>query len=276
MSDHNHQHDHDDFIMAFQDSCDKPALLLIHGFPLNSNMWLPQLEDLDNFVRVIAPDLRGHGESDNVLGPYSVKMLADDCADLLGHLAVATPFVVCGLSMGGYVALEFYRRYPEFVAGLILTATRAVADTEEGKANRDKTAESVKANGVQVLSQGMLSKLVSPTTLDSDPELVAFVEEMMNATSVEGAVGALQAMKDRPDSTPTLGEIDVPVLIIHGADDQIVPVAEAEAMHDAIPDSHLVVIPDAGHLPNLEQPDAFNDAVIDFLESLEFEGFEDD
>ncbi|HRQ39458.1 MAG TPA: alpha/beta fold hydrolase [Chloroflexota bacterium] len=273
MTDNNHHHDEEDFIMAFQDSCDKPTLLLIHGFPLNSSMWSPQLDDLANFVRVIAPDLRGHGQSDAMAGPYSVGMLADDCADLLAHLNVATPFVVCGHSMGGYIALEFYRRYSEFVAGLILTATRAGADSAEGKANRDKMAEMAKREGVTAVADAMLPKLLSPDNFAQDKELVEFAQQVMEMASLEGVVGALAAMRDRPDSTPTLGDIDVPVLVIHGADDQLIPVSEAEAMAAAVPDGRLVIIPGAGHMPNLEQPDAFTDAVIDFLESL---GFDDE
>jgi len=207
-----------------------------------------------------------------VPGPYSVTMLADDCADLLGHLNVATPFVVCGLSMGGYIALEFYRRYPEHVAGLILAATRAGADSEEGKAGRDKAAELAKNEGATAVSAGMLPKMLAPQNYESDEELVDFVKEVLGSASLNGVVGALAAMRDRVDSTPMLGDIDVPVLIIHGADDQLIPVAEADAMYKAIPTSELIVIPDAGHLPNLEQPDIFNDAVIDFLEEL----FEED
>jgi pimeloyl-ACP methyl ester carboxylesterase len=266
----------DDFVMAFQDSCDMPTLLLIHGFPLSSQMWDPQLEDLAEFVRVIAPDLRGHGQSDSVPGPYTITQLADDCADLLGHLNVATPFVVCGLSMGGYIALEFYRRYPEQVAGLILASTRAGADSEAGKEGRDKAAEMAKNEGATAVSAGMLPKMLAPQNFETDEELVEYVRETMSNASLNGVVGALAAMRDRVDSTPMLGDIDVPVLIIHGADDQLIPLSEAEEMFKAIPDSELVVIPDAGHLPNLEQPDIFNDAIIDFLEELFDEDDEDD
>ena len=260
--------DDDDFVMAFQDTCDSPTLLLIHGFPLSSQMWEPQLDDVGEFARVIAPDLRGHGQSDSVSGKYSIQMLADDCADLLGHLNVATPFVVCGLSMGGYVALEFYRRYPEQVAGLILASTRPGADSAEGKAGRDKAAETARNDGATAVSAGMLPKMLASKNYQSDEELVEYVEDIMQTVSLNGVVGALAAMRDRVDSTPMLSEIDVPVLIIHGADDQIIPTSEAEGMHKAIPSSELVIIPEAGHLPNLEQPDVFNDAVIDFLEEV--------
>ena len=265
--DHDHAHE-DDFSMAFIDSCDRLSMLLIHGFPLNSAMWSMQIDDLNHYARIIAPDLRGHGNSDPVPGPYSMTQLADDCADIMGHLAVATPFVVGGLSMGGYVAFEFYRRYPEYVAGLILTATRAAADPKEAKANRDAAAANVSEKGIGDLVDGMLPKLLSPQNA-GDEELVTFVRDILMKTSVEGATGALMAMKDRRDSTRTLSKIDVPTLIIHGADDQIVPLAEAQAMHEAIKGSKFVVLEGAGHLPNLEQPDAFNDAVIDFLEEIE-------
>lgn len=271
MNDNHHFHDDEDFMMAFQDSYDKPALLMIHGFPLNSNMWVPQIDDLANFARVIAPDLRGHGQSDAIPGPYNVKMLADDCAGLLGYLNVSTPFVVCGLSMGGYIALEFYRQYSDYVAGLILTATQAKADSAEAKAKRDKTAETARQEGPTAVGKAMLPKLFAPETYEQDQELVEFVEGIVEKASLEGVVGALAAMRDRPDSTSHLAEIDVPVLIIHGEKDQLISVEEAKAMANAIPNARLVIIPDAGHLPNLEQPDAFNDAVIDFLESLPFE-----
>ena len=196
-------------------------------------------------------------------------MLADDCAGLLDYLAISGPVVVCGLSMGGYVAFEFFRQYPEMVAGLILTSTRAKPDTSNGKIGRDQMAEKAKSEGVSAVAADMLPKLLSPKTYENDPEVVEFVQEMMEWTSVEGMAGALAAMRNRPDSTPTLAEIDVPTLIIHGADDQLIPLTEAEAMRDAIPRAKLVVIPDAGHLPNLEQIDTFNDVVTDFIVELQ-------
>ena len=253
----------EDLGLAFIDSCDGMALLMIHGFPFSSAMWEPQIEDLASVTRVVAPDLRGHGRSQPVPGPYTMEMLADDCMGLLDYLAISGPVVVCGLSMGGYVAFEFFRQFPEMVAGLILTSTRALPDTPEGKAARDKMAEKAQTEGVSAIAADMLPKLLSPKTYEDDEEVVEFVQEMMETTSVEGVVGALAAMRDRPDSTPTLAEIDVPTLIIHGADDQIVPLAEA--MRNAIPGAKMVVIPEAGHVPNLEQIDVFNDAVTDFL-----------
>ncbi len=263
--------EYNDFTMAFQDSADQIPLLLIHGFPLDSTLWELQFQGLEGMSRIIAPDLRGHGRSDNPPGPYSMEMFADDINGLLDHLGVYRPVILCGLSMGGYVLFEFYRRYPERVAGIILTATRAGADSKEGKANRDKAVESVQKNGIRPIAEAMLPKLLAPASYE-DKELVAYVREMMETASPEGMLGALQAMKNRPDSTPTLAKIDMPTLVIHGEDDQIIPLAEAEAMFEAIEGSEMVVLENAGHLPNLEQPEKFNEAVADFIESF----FEDE
>lgn len=256
--------------LAYIDSCDGLTLLMIHGFPFSSAMWEPQVEDLSSVVRVVAPDLRGHGRSEAVPGPYTMEMLADDCVGLLDYLAIFGPVVVCGLSMGGYVALELFRQIPERIAGLILVSTRAAADTAVAKANRDKMISLVEEEGVSPIAEAMLPKLLSSHTLAEDEEVVEFVQEMMEATSAAGVMGALAAMRDRPDSTPTLAGIDVPALIIHGADDQLIPLAEAKAMRSQIPHARFVVVPEAGHIPNLEQMDVFNDAVTDFL--LELEG----
>ena len=136
-----------DFSMAFLDTADRLTALMIHGFPFSSAIWQLQKEDMVNFARIIAPDLRGHGQSDAVEGPYSMQLFADDCVDLMGHLGVAPPFVVSGLSMGGYIAFEIYRRYSEFVGGLVLTSTRPGADSAAGKANRDQAIKMVQDEG---------------------------------------------------------------------------------------------------------------------------------
>jgi len=266
------EQERNDFTLAYQDSCSGPTILLIHGFPLNSSLWESQIEDLSDTARVLAPDLRGFGLSEATPAPYSMEMMADDCMGLLDSLGIQEPVVVCGLSMGGYIAFEFYRRFPDWVAGLILVATRAGADDEVGRAGRDNMIAGVRESGVEPVSRAMLPKLLAPTTYERNELLVNFVREMVESSTPEGLVGALEAMKTRPDSTLLLADIDVPVLIIHGEDDQIIPVSQAEAMRDEIPNAKLVILPGAGHLPNLEQADAFNEAVWDFLQSLEEEG----
>jgi 3-oxoadipate enol-lactonase len=254
------------FGMSYEDSCDRVPVLLIHGYPLSNVLWDIQLNDLTDIARMIAPDLRGHGMTDPTEPPYSMGLFAEDCAGLLDHLGITGPVVVGGLSMGGYVAFEFCRLYPERVAGLILAATRAGADSAEVKDARDNAAGVAIAEGTAAIAEGMLPKLLAPDNYEAQPDLVDFVREMMQETSEDGVVGALTAMRDRPDSTPDLPALDVPVLILHGQEDQLIPLAEAEAMAAALPRAKLVVVPGAGHLPNLEQPEIFNDAVRDFLE----------
>lgn len=261
----------DDFMLAYQDSCSGPTVLLIHGFPLNSSLWEPQLEDLNDTARLLAPDLRGFGLSGNSETPYTMALMADDCMGLLDALGVQEPVIVCGLSMGGYIAFEFYRQFPEWVSGMILVSTRAGADTPAGQESREKMAQKAQEEGAEAIAAEMLPNLLAPETYEQDEDLVAFVRDMMESASVEGIVGALMAMKNRPDSTETLAGIDVPTLIIHGDEDQIVPIEEAEKMRDAIPEAELVLIPAAGHLPNLERAEMFNEVVWEFLERLKQE-----
>jgi pimeloyl-ACP methyl ester carboxylesterase len=238
------------FHMSYEDSCDRVPVLWIHGYPLSNMLWDIQLNDLTDIARMIAPDLRGHGMTDPTDPPYSMGLFADDCAALLDHLGIFGPVVVGGLSMGGYVAFEFCRKYPERVVGVILAATRAGADSAETKEARDKAAGVAIAEGTAPIAEGMLPKLLAPDTYENQADLVEYIREMMLETSPDGVVGALAAMRDRPDSTPDLPGLDVPVLIVHGAEDQLIPVAEAEAMAAALPSAKLVVVPGGGHLPN--------------------------
>jgi pimeloyl-ACP methyl ester carboxylesterase len=171
--------------------------------------------------------------------------------------------------MGGYVTMALYRQYPDLVKGLILTSTRSGPDSTEAKANRDIAIKNVFNRGVSFIADSMLPKLVSPVTLTSKQNLVNTIHDIMLKTSVNGVSGALQGMRDRSDSTPLLAQIKCPVLIIHGADDQLIPLQEAEGMSQRLRKSRLVVLPDAGHLPNMEQPDKYNQAIQDFILSLD-------
>jgi pimeloyl-ACP methyl ester carboxylesterase len=256
------------FTMAYTDVGVGAPLLFIHGFPLNRRMWEPQVSELAQVGRVLAPDLRGHGDSPPLPGPYEMALLADDLNAFLDALSIGEPVVLCGLSMGGYVAFAFYRRYAHRTRALILTATRAAADTLDGKAGRDAMAGQVQKAGIEGVIDGMAPKLVAPHTVSDRPELVIQFKEIMQSTSPEGMVGALMGMKARPDSTPLLSQIKAPALVVHGAEDQIVPLDEARAMAEAIPGAQFVVIPQAGHLLNLEQPEVYNQVLIDFLGSL--------
>jgi 3-oxoadipate enol-lactonase len=258
----------DDGFLEYDRTGQGVPLLFIHGYPLSNKIWDRQKRELSGSAQVISLDLRGHGESYPFIGPYPMELLAEDCFRLLTEIDIKQPVVVCGLSMGGYVAFALYRTHPQLFRGLILISTRAGADSPEGKNNRDAGIRNVTEHGVAFIADGMQTKLVSPSTITSKPELVHSIRSVMLETSVNGIVGALQGMRDRIDSTPFLSQISCPTLIIHGADDQLIPVSEAEAMKAQIPDSRLVVIPGAGHLANMEQPDKFNQAVEDFIDSI--------
>lgn len=244
------------------------VLLLIHGFPLNLEMWRQQIENLSNHKRVIAVDLRGHGHSPPTPGPYSMDLLADDCAAVLDTLGVDGPVVVCGLSMGGYVSFALYKRHPQIISALILAATRAGSDSDQARANREKAIADTKQHGPQPVLDNMLKILLAPDTYKLKPELVKNLADIISLTSTEGIVSALEGMKDRPDSTILLGQINLPTLIIHGAQDQIITLNESESMASGVKNSRLEIIPAAGHLPNLEQPEMFNSIVSEFLASI--------
>jgi 3-oxoadipate enol-lactonase len=256
------------FSMASSEAGRGTPLVFVHGFPLNRTLWQPQLEGLSGLARVIAPDLRGHGDSQPVPPPYSMDLFADDLNALLDALGIQEKIVLCGLSMGGYVAFAFYRKYAHRLRGLILTATRAAADTPAGRAGRDKMMALAREKGMAAISESMLPKLLAPQTYSARPDLVEVVRSITLGVSLEGVLGDLAALKDRPDSSPTLAQIEVPTLILHGVADQIIPLSEAQAMRDGIRGSRLVVVPEAGHLPGVENPGIFNEAVKKFLKSI--------
>lgn len=239
--------------------------VLIHGYPLNRMIWRAQWEGLADVARVIALDLRGFGESDAVNAAAEISTFADDVRAFLVARGVRGRLVLGGLSMGGYVALAYLRQYPDQVAGLILANTKATADTLESKANRAKSIALAQASGADAIVQEMLPKLLAPQTYASNPALVARARRIMRRATVPGIVAALGAMRERPDSIPTLLKFERPTLIIAGAADQLMSAADAEKMKRAARDSALVTIPHAGHLTPMEQPEAFNRAVARFL-----------
>jgi 3-oxoadipate enol-lactonase len=241
-----------------------PAVLFVHGYPLDRTIWTPQLEALDGWRR-IAPDLRGMGQSDAPDLGYSMATYASDLAALLDTLGVERT-VLCGLSMGGYVAFEFLRRWRNRVSGLVLIATRAEADSPEARRARDAAANEAREGGARVIAEAMLPKLLAP---GATGVLVERVRSLIANIPVPGIVGALGAMRDRPDSTallPTLGGL--PTLVIAGGDDQLIPVSQTSAMAAAIPGARLVVAPGAAHLPTLETPSIVTDALRSFLGTL--------
>lgn len=245
-----------------------PPLVLLHAFPLHSAMWAPQIACLCAGHRVIAPDLKGFGASDAPEDPDHYTMLgyADELAGLLDGLGVERA-VLGGLSMGGYVAFAFLRRYPDRVAGLVLADTRAAADTTEVFERRTDHQDQVARLGTTALIEVLLAGLLCDHTKVNRPELVEQVRRLM-ANPAAGFIGALEAMKHRPDATAELASIAVPALVVVGEDDALAPPDVARAMHGTIQGSRLAVLPRAGHLSNLEAPDGFNAAVAELLERV--------
>lgn len=253
--------------LAYTDQGDGMPLVFLHAFPLNRSMWDPQVKALAKGFRVIAPDLRGHGESDAPLWRYTMDQFADDVKGLLDHLSIARA-VLIGLSMGGYVVFACQRKYPERIQAMILADTRAQADTEEGRMNRFAMAQVAYREGADAVAAAMLPRLLSPASLQGRPGLVAQVRGIITGNQVSGIAGDLMAMADRPDSVPILKQIACPTLVIVGEADQTTPPADARLMAEAIPGARLGIILGAGHLASLEQPEAFNRAVLSFLETI--------
>jgi 3-oxoadipate enol-lactonase len=260
--------DFESFRMAYDEAGSSIPILFIHGYPLNRRMWQPQIDALSIDAHVIAPDLRGHGDSTPTEGVYSMDLLAEDCAKLLDTLNITEKIVVCGLSMGGYISFAFARKFPNRLAALILTATRAAPDTEEGKLNRQRSIALAREQGIAPIIESMLARVLSPVTLQNNPDLVETVRQIMQHTSLQAVIGDLQGMIERIDSRPFLKQISVPTLIIHGKDDNLIPIEEAQAMQAAIPSSRLLILENAAHLPNLEASERFNQAIREFIKTL--------
>ncbi|MER6125024.1 alpha/beta hydrolase [Streptomyces sp. NPDC001795] len=254
--------------LAYEDKgtrTDRLPLVLVHGHPFDRTMWAPQLTEFARTRRVIAPDLRGYGASPVVRGVTPLSVFADDIATLLDDLGVDR-FVLAGLSMGGQIVMECCARFPERIAGLVLADTFPAAETEEGRQGRYAMADRLLGEGMRGYADEVLYRMVAPY---ADAEVAAHVHRMMTATSPEGAAAALRGRAERPDYRDLLTRVTVPALVVVGEDDTFTPVADAEAMHAALPDATLHVVTGAAHLPNLERPEEFNKALARFLERLD-------
>jgi len=254
--------------ISFDDVGSGQPIVLLHAFPLSRVMWAPQLEAFQSSYRVIALDLRGFGGSVAFAETPSLDRMADDVADLLDELQIRERIVLGGLSMGGYVAFAFVRRHADRLRGLILADTKVEADNTEGKANRDRLiAFAAQHTGRDVLEQ-MLPKLVGPETMEQRPEVVESIRQIAASQTSAGIIGALRAMRDRPDSVPSLAAIAVPTLVMVGEQDALTPPSLAETLAARIRGAKLVRIAGSGHLANLEKPAEFNAAVRSFLVEL--------
>lgn len=238
-------------------------VLLLHGFPHDRSLWSAQLAAPSAEARLIAVDLPGFGESESAAVP-SLDAWADWTVALLDALELERA-VIGGLSMGGYLAFALWRRHPTRMQGLILADTKAGADSDEARQKRVAMQAMVLAKGVGAVAEGMLPGMTGKTTREKNPEAVAYLDAMMRRASVGAIHDALDALRNRPDSTPTLATITVPSLIICGDEDVLTPVPESEAMAAAISDSQLAVIPGAGHASCVEHPAAFSALLSGFI-----------
>jgi 3-oxoadipate enol-lactonase len=254
--------------LAFVDQGSGTPILLVHGFPLDHSMWNAQIEALARDYRVIAVDLRGFGQSQAGDEKVTMEQYADDLAGLLDALAIEDQVVFAGLSMGGYVAWQFWRKYPSRVKGLILCDTRAVADTPEMAAGRLEMAERILDQGPLPLVEIMIPKLFAQSTVENRPDVVETLRGVMLSTDRRAVAAAARGMAQRPDVTPMLGEIDCPSLVIVGQHDAISTAEEMRSIADAIPQASYVEIADSGHMTTIEKPAEVNAAMLDFVGKL--------
>jgi pimeloyl-ACP methyl ester carboxylesterase len=273
--------------MAYDDAGTGTAVVLLHGFPFDRSMWREQIDFLSaNGFRAIAPDLRGLGESYDKLQfvagvdhsktkrpteayrtVTTMEDMARDVSALMDQLSIDRA-VICGLSMGGYVAFDFVHLFRSRARALVLAGTRAPADNVQEKQAREQQAQKILAEGMSGIAEATLSKLLAPRTLAEKPGVVARVREMILHADPRGAAAAQRGMAARRDYSEDLPKLDLPALIIVGREDPIRPLADAEFMQEGIRNSRLEIIEDAAHMTNMEQPEVFNRALAKFLDKL--------
>jgi 3-oxoadipate enol-lactonase len=249
--------------LSYIDQGDGPAVLLIHAFPLNNTMWASQMSALSARFRVIAPDIRGFGESQPP-SPWTMHEMADDLHQLLDALGISDVAVV-GVSMGGYIGLTFWWKYPERVRKIVHANSRARADNDTEKASRNDMIAALQQRGSAILPERMLPRLLQP---NPDPEVLRTVRSMIDGINASAAAYAVMAMRDRIDFSSMLHRLHCPVMVVTGENDAIIRVEDAHALSEWITGARFVKVPHSGHLSNLENPEVFNAALLDFLSEM--------
>lgn len=251
-------------MIAFEVKGQGKPVVLLHAFPLHSRMWEAQAKLFSQDYQIICPDFPGFGKSP-VVKNISMAVMAREVAAVLDYLKIMEPVFLGGLSMGGYVAFEFLRQFPNRVGTLGLFATRAAPDSQQARENRFKSIEAIQKFGLSPFTKKAIKSQLGPSTQQARPELIPPLLEIMNTTPHEGATEALQAMASRRDSSDLLAGIKVPTLIMAGGEDSICPAQEMRAMHEKILGSEFHALPQSGHLVNLEQPEMFDEKLGEFL-----------
>lgn len=246
-------------------SDDAPVIIFIHGFPLNKSMWDMQVEALKENYRVIAYDIRGHGNSDPGIDEFFIELFVNDLLRFMEKLGIEKA-ILCGLSLGGYIALNAVLKYPGRFDGLILNDTQCIADTPKIKENRCMAIIRIMKNGVEQYADEIIENLFARESFTNKKNEIAAVTEMIRSTTKQSLCNTLHALAERKETCDRLPEINIPVLIMVGKEDKITPIAAAQQMHENIRDSTLKIIQHAGHVTNLENPTAFNFQLVKFLE----------
>jgi len=242
-------------------------VVFIHGFPFNKEIWKPQIEAFKKDYYIISYDVRGHGTSDVGNAQYTIEYCVDDFIHLLNILKVESAVVV-GHSMGGYIALRAIERNPERFRGLVLCNTRSECDTNEVKINRALQAKAVKFHGTKKFANKFLPTAIYEKTIQNNPELVRSMCQIIEKTSPNAIAGMLIALSARTDSTPSLTKINVPTLIMVGQFDELTPPSVSISMKEKIPNAELNILPNSAHLSNLENPEEFNQHLLEFLNKI--------
>ena len=257
-----------DFKISYNDLGEGTVpIIFLHGFPFDKTMWSNQLEVLKANNRVIAVDIRGFGKSEDEITPLSMELFTEDLILFMEELNIERA-VLCGLSMGGFIALDAVKRFPEYFDALILCDTQCIADSSEVKEKRLATIEEIKNDGSKAFKEKFVKSVFHTETLTNKPGLVDELRSVVNANSDRVINAGLQALADRSETCSILENITIPTLIICGREDEVTPLAQSEAMHKSIKNSELRIIDNAGHVSNLESPVEFNSYINEFLTTL--------
>ena len=242
-------------------------VILIHGFPFNKSMWKPQLDFLKSFFRVIAFDIRGFGKTTSGTEEFTIQLFADDLIKLLDALQIAKA-VICGLSMGGYIALNAMNRYPERFHAIVLSDTQCTADSPEGKEKRYKTIEHIRTSGLNEFADAFVKNIFCKESFTSKKDEVDTIKQMVLATSPGSVMRTLAALAERSETCSTLDSITIPALVMCGKEDAVTPAVQSEFLQRNIKNAELKIIDQAGHMSNIEQKDEFNNHLKSFLSKL--------